>query len=72
MLLNSASIKLRLHTLQQRAGLNLGGWLSGCSFQVGVAVDLLEAGVGMEKIMFRGGWRSESLVIRYLRAWKLD
>ena len=69
---NPASINLRLRALQQRAGLNLGGWLSGHSFRVGAAVDLLEAGVSMEKIMLRGGWRSESSVIRYLRAWELD
>ena len=45
--------------------------LSGHSFRVGAALDLLERGESMEKIMLRGGWQSESTVIRYLRAWQV-
>jgi hypothetical protein len=45
--------------------------LSGHSFRVGGALDLLMQGMSMEKIMLRGGWDSESSVIRYLRAWDL-
>jgi hypothetical protein len=44
---------------------------SGHSFRVGGALDLLMRGVSMEKIMLRGGWSSESTVIKYLRAWDL-
>lgn len=67
-----ATVNHRLRDLQARAGLVLGGWLSGHSFRVGAALDMLEAGVSMEKIMLRGGWQSESTVMRYLRAWDYD
>ena len=67
-----ASINLRLRALQSKAQLELGGWLSGHSFRVGAALDLLESGVGLEKIMLRGGWNAESTVIKYLRAWQFD
>jgi len=35
------------------------GELSGHSFRVGAAVDLLDKGVPLERIMLRGGWKSE-------------
>ena len=41
---------------------------SGHSFRVGRAVDLLNAGMPLEKIMLIGGWRSQSACIRYLRS----
>ena len=65
-----ASINRRLHELQVLAGLDLGGNLSGHSFRVGAALDLLESGESLEKIMLRGGWQAESSVIKYLRAWQ--
>ena len=68
--LSPATINLRLRALQKRSGLSLGGWLSGHSFRVGAALDMLEDGVSMEKIMLRGGWKTESPVMRYLRAWE--
>ena len=43
--------------------------LSGHSFRVGGAIDLLEAGESLEKIMVRGGWKSESTAMRYLWNW---
>lgn len=64
------SINRRLHELQAMAGLKLGGRLSGHSFRVGAALDLLESGESLEKIMLRGGWQAESSVITYLRAWQ--
>ena len=67
--MSSATINLRLRALQKRSSIDLGGWLSGHSFRVGAALDMLNDGVSMEKIMLRGGWKSESTVIRYLRAW---
>ena len=67
-----SQINLRLRHLQAAAGLELGGWLSGHSFRVGAALDLLEIGMSIEKIMLRGGWRAESTVIRYLRAWEFE
>ena len=38
-------------------------------FGVGTAVDLLDKGVPLEKIMLRGGWKSENTALRYLRNW---
>ena len=52
------SINLRLKVLQRAAKLNQGAELSGHSFRVGGAIDLLEAGESLEKIMLRGGWKS--------------
>ena len=43
--------------------------LSGHSFRVGAALDLLEQGEGIEKIMLRGGWQSDSTAMKYLRNW---
>ena len=54
--LNPASISTILKTLQE--GLKSGQnekLLSGHSFRVGGALDLLEQGEPLEKIMFRGG-----------------
>ena len=63
--LNPASISTILKTLQE--GLKSGSNqqpLSGHSFRVGAALDLLEQGEPLEKIMLRGGWRR----IRLLRS----
>lgn len=68
--LHPSGINRRLQKLQQQAGLELGGNLSGHSFRVGAALDLLEKGEPLEKIMLRGGWGAESTVIKYLRAWQ--
>lgn len=68
--LHPASLCRRLKELQQQATLDLGGQLSGHSFRVGAALDLLEQGEPLAKIMLRGGWQSESTVIRYLREWQ--
>jgi len=68
--LNPASISIILKTLQ--AGLKYGPSkqpLSGHSFRVGAALDLLEQGEPMEKIMLRGGWQTDSAAIKYLRNW---
>ena len=63
-----ASINQILVKLQNQAGLKLERNLSGHSFRVGAAVDMLLAGETMERIMLKGGWKSESTVMRYLRA----
>jgi hypothetical protein len=44
--------------------------LAGHLFRVGAALDLLEDGESLAKIMLRGGWQAESTVIKYLRAWQ--
>ena len=66
--LNPASISTILKTLQE--GLKSGSNqqpLSGHSFRVGAALDLLEQGEPLEKIMLRGGWQSDSTAMKYLR-----
>ena len=43
--------------------------LSGHSFRVGAALDLLEQGEPLERIMLRGGWQMDSTAMKYLRNW---
>ena len=68
--LNPASINTILKALQ--TGLDDGTKvksLSGHSFRVGAALDLLEQGEPLERIMLRGGWQTDSTAINYLRNW---
>ena len=58
-----------LKSLQKQAGLNQIGELSGHSFRVGAAIDLLNKNIPLEKIMLRGGWKSETSAMRYLQSW---
>ena len=44
--------------------------LSGHSFRVGAALDLLEQGEPIEKIMLRGGWKTDATAMKYLRQWQ--
>jgi len=67
--LTPASINHILKSLQKQAGLNQIGELSGHSFRVGAAIDLLDKNVPLEKIMLRGGWKSETSAMRYLQSW---
>jgi len=67
--LTPASINHILKSLQKKAGLNQIGELSGHSFRVGAALDLLDKNIPLEKIMLRGGWKSEASAMRYLRNW---
>jgi hypothetical protein len=43
--------------------------LSGHSFRVGAALDLLEQREPIERIMLRGGWQTESTAMKYIRNW---
>jgi integrase len=70
--LSPGSVSTILRKLQESAGLQIEPPLSGHSFRVGRALDLLEEGESLPKIMLRGGWKTESTVIRYLRAWEFD
>ena len=67
--LTPASINHNLKSLQKKAGLNQIGELSGHSFRVGAALDLLDKNIPLEKIMLRGGWKSEASAMRYLQSW---
>lgn len=68
--LNPSTVSQILKTLQHKACLDEIGALSGHSFRVGAAVDLLERGVPLERIMLRGGWKSADTAMRYLRSWQ--
>jgi integrase len=70
--LNPASICTILKTLQEglKSGTNQQP-LSGHSFRVGAALDLLEQAEPLEKIMLRGGWQTDSTAMKYLRNWQL-
>ena len=65
-----ASVNNILKRLQAEAELDIEPSLSGHSFRVGRALDLLNEGESLPKIMLRGGWSAESTVMRYLRAWE--
>jgi len=43
--------------------------LGGLQFRVGAALDLLDKNIPLEKIMLRGGWKSETSAMRYLQSW---
>ena len=68
--LNPASISTILKTLQKNLQSEENEQpLSGHSFRVGAALDLLEQGESIERIMLRGGWQSDSTAMKYLRNW---
>ena len=67
--LSPASINKILKLLQSKSKLSHINELSGHSFRVGAALDLLKKGMPLERIMLRGGWKSESTAMRYLRNW---
>ena len=68
--LNPASISTILKTLQEGLKSESNQQpLSGHSFRVGAALDLLEQGEPLEKIMLRGGWQTDSTAMKYLRNW---
>jgi hypothetical protein len=72
--LHPASITRLLRDLQDRAyGIrrDMPG-LSGHSFRVGAAVDMVNQGETLARIMLRGGWKTESTAIRYLRNYAFD
>lgn len=67
--LEPARVNQILRQRQAMAGIELAKPLSGHSFRVGGALDLLRQGMPLEKIMLKGGWKSESTALRYLREW---
>jgi len=68
--LNPASISTILKTLQEGLKSESNQQpLSGHSFRVGAALDLLEQGEPLEKIMLRGGWQTDSTAMKYPRNW---
>jgi integrase len=70
--LNPASISTILKTLTEGLKSRSNQQpLSGHSFRVGAALDLLEQGEPLERIMLRGGWQADSTAMKYLRNWSL-
>jgi site-specific recombinase XerD len=69
--LDPSSINHIIQAIQRKSQIKTRIPFSGHSFRVGGALDLLMAGTPIAKIMLRGGWTSESSVIRYLQAWDL-
>lgn len=68
--LNPSSINNILKQLQAEAQINDMGELSGHSFRIGGAVDMLSKGIPLERIMLKGGWKSDITAMRYLRNWQ--
>lgn len=68
--LSGDSVPRILKRLQRMANLDGLSPLSGHSFRVGAALDLLEEGVPIYQIMLRGGWSSETSALRYLKSWQ--
>jgi len=58
-----------LKLFQRKAKLKDKGKLSGHSFRVGAAGDLLDKGAPLERTMLRGGYKSKNTALRYLRNW---
>jgi integrase len=70
--LHPASVSTLLKGLQKDLKMNSDEQsLSGHSFRVGAALDLLEQGEPLERIMIRGGWQTDSTAITYLRNWTI-
>ena len=66
--LHPASISTLLKALQKNLTMDSNEQpLSGHSFRVGAALDLLEQGEPLERIMLRGGWQTDSTAMKYLR-----
>ena len=66
--LHPASISTILKALQKDLNMDSNEQpLSGHSFRVGAALDLLEQGEPLERIMLKGGWQADSSAIKYLR-----
>ena len=70
--LHPASISTILKALQKDLNMDSNEQpLSGHSFRVGAALDLLEQGELLERIMIRGGWQTDSTAVTYLRNWTI-
>ena len=66
--LRAESVNRILRRLELRSGSD-NGTLSGHSFRVGKAVDLLNIGYSVAQIALAGGWRDERVALSYAKAW---
>jgi integrase len=70
--LHPASISTVLKALQKDLKIDSNEQLlSGYSSRVGAAIELLEQGEPLERIMLRGGWQTDSTAMKYLRNWNI-
>jgi hypothetical protein len=70
--LHPASVSTLLKGLQEDLKMDSNEQpLSGHSFGVGAAIDMLEQGEPLEKIMLKGGWQTDSSAMKYLRNWHI-
>ena len=68
--LHPASVSTILKALQKDLEMDSDEQtLSGHSFRVGAALDLLDQGEPLERVMLRGGWQTDSTAMKYLRNW---
>jgi len=68
--LHPASVSTLLKALQKDMKMDSDKQpLSGHSFRVGAALDLLQGGEPLERIMLRGDWQTDSSAMKYLRNW---
>ena len=68
--LHPASISTILKALQKDLKIDSDEQpLSGHSFRVGAALDHLDQGEPLERIMLRGGWQTDSTAMKYLKNW---
>lgn len=66
--LDTSSVRRRIKSAAKRAGVSdeIAASLSGHSMRVGAAQDMLVAGIDFLGIMQAGGWRSPSVLARYV------
>jgi len=68
--LHPASISTLLKALQKDLKMDSDEQpLSSHSFRVGAPLDLLEQDEGIERIILKGGWQTDSTAMKYLRNW---
>ena len=66
--LQAESVNRILKRLELRSGAH-NGTLSGHSFRVGKAVDLMNDGLSIGQIALIGGWALEKIAIKYAQPW---
>lgn len=64
--LSDRSIQRQIQYAAEAAGYDKN-FFSGHSLRVGAAIDMVEAGIGLSKIMHAGRWKSAEMVARYTR-----
>jgi len=68
-MLNSYTITRILKELAQNAGLGREtiARISGHSFGIGAALDMIEHGIALVPVLHAGGWKPAEMVVRYMQ-----